>query len=136
MEVVLRTCDEAQVHTVSPSDQISSLGSNLIWAGRSLRSDLTFADYGIPSGSELIQDREDLGGKKKRKKKVYTTPKVKKHVHKKVKLAVLKYYKIDGDKVTRMRQYSPMWPATGRFLAKHDNRLYCGATNTSYAFES
>jgi hypothetical protein len=34
------------------------------------------------------------GGGKKRKKKNYTTPKKNKHKHKKVKLAVLKYYKV------------------------------------------
>ena len=35
-----------------------------------------------------------LGGGKKRKKKVYTTPKKIKHKRKKVKLAVLKYYEV------------------------------------------
>lgn len=34
------------------------------------------------------------GGAKKRKKKSYTTPKKNKHKRKKVKLAVLKYYKV------------------------------------------
>ena len=36
------------------------------------------------------------GGAKKRKKKVYTKPKKIPHKHKKVKLAVLKFYKVDG----------------------------------------
>ena len=35
-----------------------------------------------------------LGGGKKRKKKQYTGPKKQKHVRKKVKLAVLKMYKV------------------------------------------
>ena len=35
-----------------------------------------------------------LGGGKKRKKKVYTTPKKIKHKRKKVKLSVLKFYKV------------------------------------------
>merc|ERR1719273_2294573 len=35
------------------------------------------------------------GGGKKKKKKTYTKPKKVPHKHKKVKLAVLKYYKID-----------------------------------------
>ena len=38
------------------------------------------------------------GGAKKRKKKNYTTPKKIKHKHKKVKLAVLKYYKVSSNK--------------------------------------
>lgn len=36
------------------------------------------------------------GGAKKRKKKSYTTPKKNKHKRKKVKLAVLKYYKVEN----------------------------------------
>ena len=47
-------------------------------------------------------------GGKKRKKKVYTTPKKIKHKRKKVKLAVLKYYKVDGDgKIERLRRECP-----------------------------
>ena len=43
-----------------------------------------------------------MGGAKKRKKKVYTKPKKIPHKHKKVKLAVLKFYKVDGqDRVRR-----------------------------------
>lgn len=58
------------------------------------------------------------GGAKKRKKKVYTTPKKIKHKRKKTKLAVLKYYKVDGDgKIERLRRECPtpevrgIWPA-------------------------
>lgn len=41
------------------------------------------------------------GGAKKRKKKSYTTPKKNKHKRKKVKLAVLKYYKVRGTTLRR-----------------------------------
>ena len=45
------------------------------------------------------------GGAKKRKKKNYTTPKKIKHKKKKVKLAVLKYYKVDDSgKIQRLRR--------------------------------
>lgn len=48
------------------------------------------------------------GGAKKRKKKVYTTPKKIKHKRKKTKLAILKYYKVDGDlKIERLRRECP-----------------------------
>ena len=48
------------------------------------------------------------GGAKKSKKKVYTTPKKIKHKRKKTKLAVLKYYKVDGDgKIERLRRECP-----------------------------
>ena len=44
---------------------------------------------------------------KKRKKKQYTKPKKIKKTHKTVKLATLKFYKVDGDKVTRLRKSCP-----------------------------
>ena len=48
------------------------------------------------------------GMAKKRKKKGYTTPKKIKHKRKKTKLAVLKYYKVDGDgKIERLRRECP-----------------------------
>ena len=37
------------------------------------------------------------GGKKKRKKKVYSTPKRKPHIHKNVKLRALSYFSIHKD---------------------------------------
>jgi ubiquitin-small subunit ribosomal protein S27Ae len=36
------------------------------------------------------------GGKRKRKKKVYTTKKKNKHIHKKVKLGIYQLYSVDG----------------------------------------
>ena len=58
------------------------------------------------------------GGGKKRKKKQYTKPKKIKHKHKKVKLAVLKYYKVDGNgKITRLRCASrPVAPSVCSLL--------------------
>lgn len=48
------------------------------------------------------------GGAKKRKKKVYTTPKKIKHKRKKTKLSVLKFYKVDEDgKIERLRRECP-----------------------------
>jgi small subunit ribosomal protein S27Ae len=75
-----------------------------------------------------------VGGGKKKKKRVYTKPKKIKHKHKKVKLAVLKYYKVDSnDKVQRLRQTCPNEICgAGIFMANHFNRYYCGKCSTSY----
>jgi len=49
------------------------------------------------------------GGAKKRKKKTYNTPKKVKHKRKKVKMAILKYYKVDSDgKIKRLRRECPV----------------------------
>merc|ERR1711991_205328 len=89
-----------------------------------LRADIA-AQVGVPaekqsllfSGSAAfeVSDLEDgdvlrlnlrlLGGGKKRKKKVYTTPKRVKHKRKPRKLAVLSYYQVDSTgKITRLRR--------------------------------
>lgn len=66
------------------------------------------------------------GGKdKKRKKKVHKTPKKIDHIHKKVKLACLKFYSVKGTTVDSLREYCPTCGAGVR-LARHKNRLHCG----------
>ena len=56
--------------------------------GRSLQS------YGITDEASLSVLARLLGGGKKRKKKTYTKPKKQKHKPKKIKLRILKYYKV------------------------------------------
>ena len=78
------------------------------------------------------------GGGKKRKKKVYTKPKKIKHKHKKVKLATLKYYKVDGNgKITRLRRVCPDPNCgPGTFMASHFDRQYCGKCGLTYMFDA
>ena len=72
------------------------------------------------------------GGAKKRKKKVYTKPKKIPHKHKKVKLAVLKFYKVDGqDRVQRLRKEC-VHCGPGVFMATHFNRYHCGKCSLTY----
>ena len=76
------------------------------------------------------------GGGKKRKKKVYTTPKKIKHKRKKTKLAVLKYYKVDGDgKIERLRRECPAETVSFGFEIlgiRQDNLLTCFTVRCRY----
>ena len=73
-----------------------------------------------------------LEGGAKGKKKKKDTEKGKKNQHnKKVKLAVLNYYKVEDDKVVRLKQMCKVCPP-GTFIAEHEDRLYCGRCHTVY----
>merc|ERR1711934_202008 len=100
----------------------------LSFAGVPLEEDATLESYGVNAESTLSMTMRLLGGGKKRKRKVYSTPKKIKHKHQKVKLRVLKYYKVDeNSKIMRLRrECTEPECGPGVFLANHADRHYCG----------
>ncbi len=66
-----------------------------MFGGRQLADNVTLASAGVSDESTMYIVMRLLGGAKKRKKKTYTKPKKQKHKHKKIKLAVLKFYKVN-----------------------------------------
>jgi len=103
----------------------------LIYNGKSLEDGKMIIDYSIEESSNVYLIVALEGGAKGKKKKKDTKKGKKKHKKKKVKLAILKYYKVEDGKVVRLRQMCKVCPP-GTFLAEHADRLYCGRCHTAY----
>ena len=88
-------------------------------------------ENGLEEESNVYMIVHIEGGAKGKKKKKDVKKGKKKHKKKKVKLAILRYYKVEGEKVVRLRQQCRKCPP-GTFLADHADRLYCGRCRSHY----
>ena len=90
------------------------------------------SDSNLSDQVQLVISLE--GGAKGKKKKQTNKKAKKKHVHKKIKLRILQCYKVDGEKVARLKRMCDVCPP-GTFLADHEDRLYCGRCRTTFTKE-
>merc|ERR1711981_1556001 len=143
MQIFVKEGEEIQALELAQDVTISELRealdaseARLLSAGQELNDDeITLEDYGIQAEATIEVVHRVVGCGRKRKKKVYTTPKKIKHKRKKVKLATLKYYKVtDTGKLERLRKENPMMP--GVFMATHKDRYYCGKTGLTIFFDT
>jgi len=110
---------------------VPSEEQKLIFNGKKLEEGKLILDYQIEDSSDVYLVVQLEGGAKGKKKKKDTKKGKKKHKKRKVKLAILKYYKVEGGKVVRLRQMCKVCPP-GTFIAEHSDRLYCGRCHTAY----
>jgi len=130
-------CSVGHVKTLAQEKGVCLDDQRLIFAGQSLDDDLcALSECGVSEEATIHVVPTLPGGAKKRKKKNYTTPKKNKHKKKKVKLSVLKYYKVDENgKITRLRRECPNKDCgAGVFMASHFDRQYCGKCCLTFVF--
>ncbi|CAF0909444.1 unnamed protein product [Didymodactylos carnosus] len=151
MQIFIRTLDNRTLpFSVESDDTIDDIKEfieqregipadeqRLILGGKQLNDELTLEECEVEDKSTLFVLLDLEGGGKKRKKKTYSTPKKNKHKRKKVKLAVLKYYKVeDTGKIRRLRRECPSKQCgAGVFMASHHDRNYCGKCCLTYMFK-
>jgi small subunit ribosomal protein S27Ae len=82
----------------------------LIFNGKRLDSEMLISEFSITEESciNLVVALE--GGAKGKKKKKLVKKNKKPHKHRKNKLGILSYYKVDGDNVVRLRQQCKLCP--------------------------
>ena len=92
-----------------------------------LDNDMTCFDCELKEEATLTMTLRLCGGKKKKKKRVYTKPKKIAHKHETIRMRVLSYFEVDKNgKIEKLKQESP--EQAGCYLADHKDRMHCGKT--------
>ena len=92
-----------------------------------LENEQTLSEAGVEELSNVIMTLSLDGGKKKKKRKPHTTPKVIPHKHTTIKMRVLNYFEVTKDgKVNKLKKESSTH--AGCYLADHKDRMHCGRT--------
>lgn len=104
----------------------------IVFGTAQLEDEFTVAGAGLESECTVSALVDAEGGKRKRKKKVHTTPKKIKHTHKKRSKQVLEYFSVEANgKVKKLKQECPKCPP-GTFMAEHADRFVCGLCGQAY----
>ena len=92
----------------------------------SLEESMTLSEAGLETESSIDAMVALDGGKRKRKKKVYTKPKKIAHKHKKRPLALLEYYNVEASgKIKKLKNECDKCEVA-TYMADHPDRYTCG----------
>ena len=116
---------------VSENLGVPTSEQKLLFNGAVLEGEQSLSSFRLKDQSEVALVVALEGGAKGKKKKKDTKKTKKKHHKKKVPLQILKYYKVEGDNIVRLKQMCKVCPP-GTFIADHADRLYCGRCRTVY----
>eukprot|EP00343_Euplotes_focardii_P005535 CAMPEP_0205808326 /NCGR_PEP_ID=MMETSP0205-20121125/12247_1 /ASSEMBLY_ACC=CAM_ASM_000278 /TAXON_ID=36767 /ORGANISM="Euplotes focardii, Strain TN1" /LENGTH=152 /DNA_ID=CAMNT_0053083827 /DNA_START=94 /DNA_END=552 /DNA_ORIENTATION=+ len=112
---------------ISEQEGISSGDIMLINGLSQLDDSNTFGECELNNEATLTMTLRLAGGKKKKKKNVYTKPKKIAHKHETIRMRVLSYFEVDKNgKIEKLKQESP--EQAGCYLADHKDRMHCGKT--------
>ena len=100
--------------------------SRLVFNTASLEEDLTLEQAGLETESTIDALVSLDGGKRKRKKKVYTKPKKIAHKHKPRKLALLEYYNVEASGKIKKLKNECNKCEVATYMADHPDRFTCG----------
>jgi small subunit ribosomal protein S27Ae len=93
---------------------------------------ITLSEAGLVDCNTVYAMVDAEGGKRKRKKKVHTTPKKIGHKHKKRPKAVLEYFSVEASgKVKKLKQECPVCPPA-TYMAEHKDRFVCGKCGKTF----
>jgi small subunit ribosomal protein S27Ae len=97
-----------------------------------LSDECTISESGLTAESNVIAFMDLEGGKRKRKKKVYTKPKKIAHKHAKRPMALLQYYVVESNgKIKKLKHECVKCPV-GTYMADHQDRHTCGKCGHMY----
>ena len=104
----------------------------LVFGTAQLEECMTLESAGLTEECIINAMVDAEGGKRKRKKKVYSTPKRVAHVHKKRSKALLEYFSVEASgKVKKLKQECPNCPPA-TYMAEHPDRYVCGKCGKTF----
>ena len=98
----------------------------LVFNTAALEDGMTIEEAGLETESSIDALVALDGGKRKRKKKVYTKPKKIAHKHKKRSLALLEYYNVEASGKIKKLKNECTKCEVATYMADHPDRFTCG----------